>query len=78
MNNNLLFLLFSFWGDLLVSASVISADKSSRSKPAETAKRGEWQRGSKKGRERLRGGGGLSLRPDSPSKPGMSLLAKDQ
>lgn len=38
-NNNWLFLRVSFWGDLLVSASVIPADKSSRDEPAETAKR---------------------------------------
>lgn len=45
MNNNGLFLLFSFWGDLLVSASFIMADKSSRNKPADTSEtRGKVER----------------------------------
>lgn len=56
MNNNWIFLHFSFWGDLLVSASVIPADTSSRNEPAETAKWVEWWRGREEGRERRREG----------------------
>lgn len=52
MNNNWLFLLFSFWGDLLVSASFIMADKSSRNEPAENSEtRGNGEKESEERRK---------------------------
>lgn len=70
-----------FWGDLLVSVSFITADESRRKEPAETSETGgkmERKRGREGKREGGRKGGNLFRRSDSPSRLGMSLLAKDQ